>query len=83
MFALLAMPALSAHAQTALTVNQSTQFQAYLNQGIGQPARTPSDTQDEINRAVMQTMNSLTPEQLARIHRGPGQPGPQEGGACP
>lgn len=65
MFAWLALPALSAHAQTALTVNQSAQMQAYLNQGIGQPVRTPSDTQDEINRTVMQSMNSLTPEQLA------------------
>lgn len=73
-FALLALPALSAHAQTALTVNQSTQLQAYLNQGIGQPVRTPSDTQDEINRAVMQTMNSLTPEQLAESTAAPVTP---------
>jgi len=73
-FVWLAMPALSANAQTALTVNQSTQLQAYLNQGIGQPVRTPSDTQDEINRAVMQSMNSLTPEQLAESTAAPVTP---------
>ena len=73
-FVLLALPAVSAQAQTVLTVNQSTQLQAYLNQGIGVPVRTPSDTQDEINRAVMQTMNSLTPEQLAQSTAGPVAP---------
>ena len=73
-FALLALPAVSTHAQTALTVNQSAQMQAYLNQGVGVPARAPSDTQDEINRAVMQTMSSLTPEQLAQSTAGPVAP---------
>ncbi len=73
-FVLLALPAVSAQAQTVLTVNQSTQLQAYLNQGIGVPVRTPSDTQDEINRAVMQTMNSMTPEQLAQSTAGPVAP---------
>jgi len=72
--ALFAMPAVSAHAQTALTVNQSTRLQAYLNQGLGTPVRTSGDTQDEINRAVMQAMNSLTPEQLAESTAGPVNP---------
>ncbi len=68
---LVGLPVVSAHAQTALTLNQSTQLQAYLNQGIGAPVRTPSDTQNEINRAVMQSMNSLTPEQLAESTASP------------
>jgi hypothetical protein len=72
--ALFAMPGISAHAQTALTVNQSTRLQAYLNQGLGTPVRTPGDTQDEINRAVMQAMNSLTPEQLAASTAAPLDP---------
>jgi hypothetical protein len=71
---LLVSPGVPAHAQTALTVNQSTQLQAYLNQGLGTPVRTPSDTQDEINRAVMQAVSSLTPEQLAESTAGPVNP---------
>jgi hypothetical protein len=71
---LLVSPAVPAHAQTALTVNQSTQLQAYLNQSIGAPVRTPSDTQDEVNRAVMQTVSRLTPEQLAESTAGPVNP---------
>jgi len=73
--ALVALPAAAVHAQTALTLNQSTQLQAYLNQGIGVPVRTPGDTQDEISRAAMQSMNSLTPEQLAESTAAPVNPG--------
>ncbi len=73
-FVLLVFPVVSAHAQTALTLNQSTQMQAYLNQNIGTPLRTPTDTQGEINRAVMQTMSSLSPEQLAQSTAAPVSP---------
>lgn len=75
MLALLALPAVSVRAQTALTLNQSTQLQAFLNQGIGVPIRTPGDTQDEISRAAMQSMTSLTPEQLAQSTAAPVTPG--------
>jgi hypothetical protein len=69
--ALVMLPAMSAQAQTALTLNQSSQLQAYLNQSVGTPMRTPSDTQGEINRAVLQTMTTLTPEQLAQSTAAP------------
>ena len=70
-FALLVLPAVSAHAQTAMTLNQSTQMQAYLNQSTAAPMRTPTETQGEINRAVMQAMSSMTPEQLAQATAAP------------
>ncbi|MFT4076803.1 MAG: hypothetical protein QM647_14860 [Asticcacaulis sp.] len=64
------LPVMPVQAQTALTFNQSTQLQAYLNQAPTE-VRTPSDTQSQINRAVMQAMNSLTPEQLAQTTAAP------------
>lgn len=70
-FALLVLPAVSAHAQTAMTFNQSSQMQAYLNQSTATPMRTPTETQGEINRAVMQAMSSMTPEQLAQATAAP------------
>ena len=73
-FALLVLPAVSAHAQTAMTLNQSTQMQAYLNQSTAVPMRTPTETQGEINRAVMQAMSSMTPEQLAQATAAPVTP---------
>lgn len=63
--ALIMLPVMPVQAQTALTSNQSAQLQAYLNQAPTE-AHTPSDTQSQINRAVMQAMNSLTPQQLAQ-----------------
>jgi len=72
--ALSALPAVPVCAQTALTFNQSTQLQAYLSQTPVTPVRTPTQTQGEIDRAVMQTMNSLTPEQLAQSTAAPLSP---------
>jgi len=72
--ALFALPAIPVCAQTALTFNQSTQLQAYLSQTPATPVRTPTQTQGEIDRAVMQTMNSLTPEQLAQSTAAPLSP---------
>lgn len=49
-------------------------MQAYLNQSAAMPMRTPTETQGQIDRAVMQTMNSMTPEQLAQSTAGPVAP---------